>query len=457
MKLTPYSKKPIVLGAGLVTADGLIYVGNGEVIPVEDLPPRIKLYAHSADIMYGLLRQGKCIALKRRQRFVKWRIGTTDVIELRDQLKNLDVETAWQALCQWRKWVTESGGVPTSLAGSSWSIFRTTLPAGVIAAASRYPFPTEELAFGGRQEGKTGVFDNVSLWDIRSAYQASMRDTWIAAAYGEIYRARKVNFRHPGFTAASVGLPRWEFGPIPEIHRKKGTGRIRARYPAKGLIEGIWDNQELEMANAIGCRIYIRQQWLGRAIKLPWRKWSAIMTTGRELNGTAGKLAKLTANSLWGAFASSAEKQWIKCEDGVFSTVAVEKAKTPPCAAISSHVASHVRVRLFTEALWIGEPLIAAHTDSMIAPAGFEPYGPMGNEIGHWRKDADAIKLEILNPQTYRYKTAPEAEWENVISGVPTEYHKDYFDSLRAYQIDKMAKLGEVEKWKPFSRRNAFQ
>lgn len=430
---------------GIVISTGMV-IGEWGTTSISDSPVNASLYAYSHDAVWALIVAGRGRAKYWRKRYVAYEIDGRAIKSAKDILSTLSPHEALEYLKLWRDWVWDNGANVSSLTGTSSSLWRGTLPSGskIMVASGRLPAPTKELFLGGRQEVQRGVYEHGTLWDIRGAYPAAMGEIAIAAKYRRIPVEKLVKSVHDvsfvGFARARVAVTKTYWGPLPK--REKG----HTKFPIDDMVEGVFDFEELRVAHTIGLHIFISEAWIGRGIRFPWRKWSAVVSEGRELPSIAGRLVKASSNSLWGSFAINGEGRWVRY---VGNRQVMEKTRPPykrrNSEVLSAHIASHIRSRLFLESLYFNrESVISAHTDGCIFAPGAHPVTTTERKgLGNWQERKSLSELIVLGPASYSYINQL-GERRYSLPGTPPQHREKVFRHLLRQSVpETISKLVE--------------
>lgn len=409
---------------GLLRRDGKV-MGEWGVTSIADAPKDATIYAQSHRDCFDLVRDGEGRARFWKKRYVAYEFDGRSVYSARDVLATLEPEEALQTLRDWRDWAEEFGANVTSLTATTRSIWRASLPASLLIVSGRFPVPADNFHIGGRQEVRPNTYESGTLWDIKSAYTATMKELWVGARYRR-YADRKIPDGGVGFARGVVhvrqGTP---WGLIP-ARTERGT----MVFPAHGTVEGWWDLQELRTARELGARVRIDEAWIARGIRLPWNRWARMIESGYELPGKASRLVKVMANSLWGTFAVTGRGAWVHYENGKPVTILDEREVTAPCRALSAHIAAHMRSRLLREVLHFnGDNVFAAHTDGVILGPRSHPYLRVGSEPGDWVIKDTAKNIVVLTPTAYSYVDTNDKQ-RYVLAGTPPQFRERVFSAM---------------------------
>jgi hypothetical protein len=420
---------------GILLRDGRV-MGEWGITSIEDAPKLSTIYAHSHRDCFDLVRDGIGRARYWKKRYVAYEFDGRAIYSARDVMATLEPEEALQTLRDWRDWAEEFGANVTSLTGTTRSIWRASLPASLLIVSGRFPVPAENFHIGGRQEARPDVYEKGTLWDIRSAYTATMKELWVGARYRR-YTDRKMPSEGVGFARATVHVRRGTpWGLIPD-RSERGT----MVFPSFGTVEGWFDLQELRTAKNLGARVRIDEAWIARGIRLPWNRWAKMMESGYELPGKVPRLIKVMANSLWGTFAVTGRGAWVYYERGRPVTVLDEREVTAPCRALSAHIAAHMRSRLLSEVLHFnGDAVIAAHTDGVLLSERGHPVLRVGTEPGEWSIKDHAKNMVVLSPTAYSYEDH-DGRTRYVLAGTPPQFREKVFRAMLGKERTGQSKL----------------
>lgn len=426
---------------GIMLRDGKV-MGEWGISSIADSPKDAILYAQSHRDSFDLVRDGYGRARFWKKRYVAYEFDGRAVYSARDVLATLEPEEALQTLRDWRDWAEGLGANVTSLTATTRSIWRASLPASLLIVSGRFPVPADNFHIGGRQEATPGVYGGGTLWDIKSAYTATMKELWVGARYRP-YKERRVPRGGIGFARGIVHLPDSHWGLIP-ARNSYGT----MSFPSRGSVEGWWDLQELRTAESLGARIILAEAWIGRGIRLPWYRWARMIESGYELPGKASRLVKVMANSLWGTFAVTGRGAWVHYEGRRAITTLDEKEVTAPCRALSAHIAAHMRSRLLSEVLHFNEKAVyAAHTDGVLLGSGGHPMFRVGMDAGEWQIKDSAKKVVVLTPTAYAYENA-DGKARYVLAGTPPNLRESVFRAMLRRTVAKHPEHSKlVEEW----------
>lgn len=361
---------------------------------------------------------------------------------------NLDFDKVMTQLIEYRDWLANEGAKPHCSSGStSLSLLRAKLENKLITGLGSNP--PIGYTRGGRTlmglEGKGRFEGQIVHWDLPAAYASTMGNifyngTWEIRPFNSAIKA--YNRGAPVFCQATVRIPGLPFGPLPETLRKSSSpleGAILNRfgYARDGEIEGIWTLNELFAAEEVGCEIKPLICWAMLSAKQPFLPWWEAIVRGRELRGEISRsLAKRTGNALWGMFCTDGDaktkKVIIHCELGKTKTRRIEFRRNgqKPGHDIAEAVSSTVRAKLYQHIVVANEHLICGHTDGIWVKGKYEV--PEG-----WRIKQIARKIEVLDPQTFRYFIDEQTGYV-VMAGIPPKLAPDKFEKKWAtYERNK--------------------
>jgi hypothetical protein len=453
--VTPYRRRPERPRVGYLTPEGVPLGEGGERLRWGEWDPRQRLWV-SFDVVRSLVLAGRGEALCWNGEEIRWREQAgepgwqprpSDACVLRLPLEDLEPEQVVRALARWRDWLWSHGAIASGTVGScSWSLLRATLSRPLFTPGPKQLAPPIPYTLGGRQEtGPRGLgrFEGrLELVDLQAAYARTLGTLlyggrWLdSAQIGSRDPERLGRAGRPIFVRAQVRIPEGlEYGPLPDRPRTTQNPwlllGIGPEYPTGTTIQRVWTWQELQAAEAAGCRILrVRELWVHYAGGEPFAAWLDAVEQGRGLRGLAGMLAKMTGNALWGRFAMRAAQgqRTIRSRHG---RVTVSRPAQRNDRALAAHdlaetVSGRVRARLFELMHRLGDRCLSVHTDGGWIVAGDDE--PLA---GGWRVKAHADRLDLLGPQTLRYREL-NGKLRTVVAGTPTLYAPDVFAELWA-------------------------
>jgi hypothetical protein len=421
---------------GLVLADGSTIGEWGTTATPNEAPKGARLFAHNEKALYFALKQyGTGRAKYWRQSVIAYEIDGRKISTAHRLLERSPPESALQSLILWANWLRESECNIGSLAGSAWSLWRSTIHHPLTVVSPKLDW--RRVPMGGRQSmARPGIYSNINFWDIQAAYPSSMHRLAFPTKYYEADTIDLEDRDTPGFAEATVKIPRRYWGPLPMIlEDDMPFGNLS--FPTGSRLDGIWATNELRLARDTGAQIKIHRAWVGTGIERlftnPW--WDRIVE-GRALPGLAGQLAKVTANALWGSFIVEGRATWLTWDGNKLVTEPDRYQAKPKSYSIAALLTAYVRERMFREA-YMTIPIIGAHTDCVFVPDGHQPEFA-GEESGCWRVKDTASELTLIDPQIYRY-IRPDGTERFVVSGVlPKDAPKAFARFLRGKVLTKV-------------------
>ncbi len=337
-------------------------------------------------------------------------------------------------LARYRDWLAGCGAAPTGTTGSAaMSLLRARLETRLTCSMGDHP-PLLQTRGGRTEVGPSGpgrYSGRLELWDMPAAYATELG----VVKYGGVWRSSEelakdwrmyADAGMPVFVHARVTIPDLPYGPLPRTFRRRvphllmqlysatrepdGTSFL---YPTRRTIQGTWTLEEIEAAETAGCRVKPIELWVhigGWQCFAPW--WETVQQ-GRGLGGVAGAFGKMTANALWGRFCLDpklAGRRTIVTSEG--SRVLESNPAPRPAHDLAELVAGRVRARLFTAITAAGDRFVSAHTDGLWTRAGVD-LGP------GWRRKVEAKRLDLIDPQTLRYRPVRARTDRVVMAGFP--------------------------------------
>lgn len=372
---------------------------------------------------------------------------------------------ALDGLVRWRDWLLRHRAAP---AGSLASTARVLLAGTVrepLWIGIGDPCPLRAVG-GGRQQlfAPRGRYrGDLVHYDLQGAYTRILG----AVPYGgwwvrmpetdwRLYGARErlcyvhAEVRVPAALAPVGPLPRYLRRPLRPSEQMR-PDQESGRYPTGRILRGWWLADELAAAVEAGCRVRrVRELYVHMSAQRPFAPWLDAIEEGRALRGWPGDLSKAAGNALWGSFAPPDAPGLRTVESwsarGRRRRVRPTRAARGPLydLALAEGVCARVRARLYAALREAPAPaLLAAHTDGFWARRLARP--PMG-----FRSKARASELDLLGPQTYRYRPAPlsyrrrpESQWPErvpdpvyVCAGIPARHAPAVFSALWAQLIE---------------------
>lgn len=380
-----------------------------------EAPPGAKLYCPSKRTLARYVRGGRGRMLIWRERVVTFEVDGRRVTNLRGALGDAEPDEAYEALAEWARWVRAHGAHPGTLAGTAWSLWRSTLTAPYVRWGWEPPVDGG-VSYGGRQGERPGVYENVDLWDLSAAYAWALGTLRVPTRLVEREVLTDEIPEGYGWARAAVAVPDLPWAPLP-----LALGRGSIAWPARTELEGIWTLDELRVAQRAGCEVVLTRTWCSSSHREPFRRWYEHVVEGRrELSTRAAALLKAAANTLWARFLSVGEGAWWSWPDGPQGDPLIEPDPRPRRRALSPAlaglVASRIRARVYAEALAPYPDAILVHTDGVALPAGRHPQPNTGGP-GRWRLADHADRITVLSAQAFCYERDGRRIYR--ISGVP--------------------------------------
>lgn len=341
-------------------------------------------------------------------------------------------------------WAIEAGVGAASLPTMAGNLFRSTLVHPLRVQAD--PRATKSALFGGRQQAQPGIYDYPTVtYDLRAAYPMAMVTDPYPIHLRRLRPGPELLGQSDtdGLARAVVVVPRGlSWAPLP--HRVAEEVVI---WP-HGQIEGTWALRELRLAVQLGCRVTLREAWVGEPHRF-LDPWYDLMTEGRRLPGGAGKLGKFVSNALWGSWAMTGWRSTWTWPTALGDTPATCVKKEPPLAlpqATLRHLAvettARVRTRLLAEGLADGPDVVHVDTDGLITEAGAP--APVGEG---WRIKRRHETLDVRAPQVYRYREGQDPAWHYVASGMNAAQAADWWQRPALGRIPRLMVGGAP--WRP--------
>jgi hypothetical protein len=411
MRIEPPKREPSgkVVALVVVDEDGEPYAYDeaGTYRKLAETPSNVVLYAQGRKDLYALVRSGRGRVRRWKHTIVSFDIDGRKIRITRGALARLSLDDALSELTRYADWVRAFRGNPGTFAGSANSILRGTLERPVMIREPDIDYGTYPL--GARVESAVprGRYEFISSWDIHGAYPDAMSHLRFPRQYFQTPRA---SLQDKGFAFAEVHVPDGSpWNPLP----LKERGRLL--FPS-GDFEGFWPISELQMAEHSGARVRIIRAYVARgSVSLFSDEWNRAVTVGRNLGGAAGQLAKGTINSLWGSLAISGRGEYWSWPNGEFHRETDERMVFPRSPATAARIVSHVRQRLYREALCENVFILGCHTDGLLVEAGCT-FTPNGGDLGTWRVKSAGIAVDFISPQVWRMLTGNG--WKYTVAGV---------------------------------------
>lgn len=469
MPVMPYVNRPLPPTVCLLTVEGDVLSEHGEHVDLDDFPAGYRVWC-DYDTVRALVADGRGEALcwngeeirwrhERHDGEDEWRRRATDVHVIKLPFPS-ERSQALRALGLWRDWLGSYGASPVgTMGGTSWSLLRACLTKPLWCSSGEKP-PLRRTA-GGRQElgpaGQGRFEGKLEHYDLPAAYASELGHLsygghWSRASELPLCRGPEwwAASGRPVFVRAIVRVPDLPYGPL--LRRPRGRlagsmGLLRSallsEYPVGCRLQGVWTWQELEQAEAWGCRIVrVLESWVHLAEGQPFLAWWGAVEDGRTLGGFAGLLAKMTGNALWGRFAldpfEGGGERTVRSRNGVMrSRVLPWRGGLPGRHDLAETVSGRVRARLYDLMMRAGGSLVSAHTDGAWIKGGDRHVSPEWGSVTEavgWRLKERARCLDLLDPQVLRYWPQPARGSEpwHVFAGVPAGLAAGEFERLWA-------------------------
>lgn len=372
-----------------------------------------------------------------------WRNHPQEVTLLSHKnLPDKDVDLI-KSITDWRNWVDDYGGsISGTMASTSWSIFRNSIPRTWITPYKSFEPITRPI--GGRILPCKQLWSEFSgsfiQWDLYASYSrilAGLRYGGDGSRWKEINPNLKCFDRMAEdgwliYIEADVEIPEMELGPLPK--RRKNNSRkfeYNIAFPVGQTLSGIWTHEEIRMAERVGCGIKKRRAYVHFATgqKYHFKNWYKAIQDGRDnLSGFGRGLVKETGNALWGRFAMrprpsrtvwwnhNQRRDWTAHKEILFSNQSAPELADQLCGKI--------RADLYEIALSAGNDLMLGNTDGIWTRyrEGWRP--PHDN----WIKKTEAYRLKIMDDWTYEYWEPESEEGILIYPGLNMEYQRQIWD-----------------------------
>jgi hypothetical protein len=460
MRVDPYRRRHPKHTVVFVDGDGVYTDEHGDSIDPRNVPPNHRCFT-TWDTARRLTIEGRGEALLWKGEHIRWspfqhpgdttwRPALSDAYVLRVPMY-ADTATNLAEIARWRDWLHEYGAVPGTPGAASMGLLKGTLRKPLWCSVG-WDAKRIRQSFGGRignGPGGPGEYrGDLFHYDLQAAYANGIGTVRYGGRWFHEPRDNPEWLAHlarqgvPVLVHARVYVPKLAtYGPLPSLalsprlraHRHHPFLREMLRmsggmYPTGRRIQGWWTYEEVQLAADIGCNIKVIAAWKHCAPKdSPFRHWLQAVNYGREMQGLAGSLAKLTGNALWGQFALDASlygrrtiRRYTKGRKRPVVVKLADHPKRIPAIDLAEIVAGRVRAQLLAAMLQCGNSLICAHTDGLWAIGTVR----LTNE---WRVKASAQRVELLNPQKLRYHPRRKSP-VTVYAGVPLERGAEAFD-----------------------------
>jgi len=235
-----------------------------------------------------------------------------------------------------------------------------------------------------------GTYSDIYYADIKSAYPAAMISEPIPTML--VHTGSTMN-GPVGLALAEIVVPS-EIGIWSPVHQ---TTRYGIMWNTQGrTVRGWYSFRELRTASDVGCLVKVLTAFSGKRYGQPFTAWQKIMLELRSLEGTAGKWAKVIANSLWGSFANHGISKRVAFADEYGTEIKeILSIRPPPPNAgfIATEISGRVRDRIYRE-LVPSNP-IYIDTDGGMVRSGSDIPSPAGNHCGLWELRKRFHSVEI--------------------------------------------------------------
>jgi hypothetical protein len=465
MIVTQYKRTPVAPTVALLLPDATVVDEHGAVLEFDAWPEGTRCWG-SYDTVRALINSGMGEAVCWNGEEIHWRRNVidepgwtsapSDVHVLKLPLDDDQHALSILALTRWRDWLAEYGAAPTGTTGSAaWSLLRATLEGELRTSEPFAAAPPLRSTVGGRQElgphGQGSYTGRLEQLDLPAAYASTLG---MLPYGGRWYRtddllpegvSRDPDWwaaeNRPCFVRCVVEVPELAYGPLPKrpLSRRDAmqTLGLGCEYPVGRRVQGLWSWQEVQQAEAHGCRVVKVLEVYGHFAggRLPFAPWWEAVQAGRSMHGLAGLLAKMTGNALWGRFCADSRfgRRTIRSLRGakLVSRPLVFRGGQPPAHDLAETVSGRVRARLYGAMMEVGDRLVSAHTDGLWVEGGLE--------IDGWRLKQEASRLDLLGPQCLRYWPVParaDAPWV-VFAGQPSRLAGEVFEQAWERCTDK--------------------
>ncbi len=277
--------------------------------------------------------------------------------------------------------------------------------------------------YGGRVEiGGMGKFENVSLYDIRSAYPAEIAKLvsldGATMHNGEGWKGWNLGADYGLYHLTAYVPLSWHWGPL--AVRDKG----KVIFPV-GAVKTWCCLPALKMLNSLNVRYEIHKWW----------EWSG--SSGRPIFTGINKLylsrqdpvlalaSKLSLNSLYGKLC---ENTTVRFEHGFYNYRSKDFFGPYTNYILASHITESVRMKVFASAKKSDVGAYMMATDSILVNTSrFDEPAPIGQNLGDWDIKGHYKSATILGCGRY-FLEHPDGKIEGFMRGFPAAQH---YDKLR--------------------------
>lgn len=453
---TPEERHPVAV----LLPDGRALTEQGKVIDLDtEASWALRVYG-SWEIVAPLMREGKGEALFWAGEPIRWRVDRLDqeqwvsqagdVTVLKHTSIPYDASMQLAGIVRWAEWLYAHGAQPQrSLGYSGFGLLRSQLQEPVQTMGGEPP--PLSWTQGARQQlfcPPRSSFTSAVHLDLPAAYPRMLgglpvgRMLWRQLDKPELLRQSlgERGSQRPLFVRARVSVPdSLRVGPLPErpLEAPVGSwercallgGEETASYPVGKTIEGIWCWDEIAEATRAGCAIEPLEGWIGVGDgSQPFLPWLVAVERGRQLGGFAGQLAKSTANATWGQLVIRGENRrtlaWFEGRELQQRKLPPLQGGLPPSFDLGELICGGVRAQLAHMMRLLAGKLISVHTDGgwLQGPLGYSDDYPVQERIPPgWLVKEHASHLDIIDPQTLRYRRSPGRQWLYRVAGQPQD------------------------------------
>lgn len=457
MIVKPYKRHPERKRVALVTPEGEFVNEDGETLDPSRVKKGYRCFT-AWETARKLTDEGRGESLVWNGEIIRWRPfqhvdeddwipRPSDVYVLRVPLYER-AEPNLSELARWRDWLWRYRATPGTMGGTSMSLLRACIRRPLWTSVQWDKLWIRQSAGGIIRMGPHGPGEytgHLIHWDLPAAYASEIGTLryggrwWDEPNTTDAWLAHLVARGIPVMVRARVRIPDLMYGPLPVRPRKlvdfnplnrnilSLSGKL---YPVGKTIQGIWTYEEICAARAVGCRVRTLQAFThSSARQSPFTEWWGAIQAGRDMEGLAGGLAKVTGNALWGMFAldpSIRGRRSIHYKPGknrrmLMRRLPVGGFHPVPAIDLAEIVAGRIRARLYEAMTLYGDDLVSAHTDGLWAAGETHPGG-------EWRAKESARRVQILSPQHMRHWSAGKAHPTTMYAGVPYEQAESKFD-----------------------------
>lgn len=457
MIVHPYKKFPARKRIALVTPEGEYVDENGERLDPLRVKKEYRCFI-AWESARKLTTDGHGEALMWNGEHIRWRPGQhptedrwiprpSDAYVLRVPMYER-AEPNLSELARWRDWLWRYRAQPGTMGGTSMSLLRACIRRPLWTSVKWDKLWIRQSAGGIIRMGPHGPGEYhgvLNHWDLSAAYASEIGTLryggrwWDEPNTTDKWLAHLVARGIPVMVRARVRIPDLLYGPLPvrprrlvdfnPLKRNVVSRSGHGFYPVAKTIQGLWTYEEICAARNVGCRVHVIEAFThSSAPQSPFAEWWGAIQEGRDMEGLAGMLAKVTGNALWGMFALDPTvrgRRSIHSKPGKNRRMVMRPLPVGgyPIAAIdlAEIVAGRVRARLYEAMTECGDDLVCAHTDGLWSSGGVRP-------TGEWRAKETARQIQVLSPQHMRWWAPGKARPVTMYAGVPYEQADTKFD-----------------------------